>query len=136
MIRVYGNSLGVDCSLIRKLTQQTLADLIPNADVSVSIIFKDMDKHYGLCYYRTNRPYRVFLSRNLSLRQTLLTLFHELAHVKQFVRGELAEFIQGRHRLYRWKQKEFYLETKNSPWEKDANRIMYRYWRKYNGKRG
>ena len=76
---------------------------------------------YGFAYEENEDEYVVEISSRLNLKDRLVTLFHELVHVRQFMLG---------HLLYKgeklcWKGSDYSVEE---PWEYEAykyEKIMY-----------
>jgi hypothetical protein len=70
-----------------------------------------------------NRQFEIEISRNLSLRDFVTALCHEMVHVKQFARKELCAEVSGS--LTRWKKSKVSESTDywDLPWEKEAYRM-------------
>ena len=64
-----------------------------NIAPEIEINFKRMskDSNYGYCCYVDNDEFEVDIKSTLTLREMLITLAHELVHVKQYIRGEMPE---------------------------------------------
>lgn len=106
--------------------------------ISVELVMRTTIKDLGNCgvtfyndWYKP-REFQIELRRHRSIKSTLLTLAHEMVHLKQFARGEL-----NAHQT-RWHKKPFntkettYLEY---PWEVEANRaehVLYGLYKKQN----
>lgn len=62
---------------------------------NIEINFKRMtnDANYGYACYLDDNDYEVDIKRSLRMRDMLITLAHELVHVKQYVKGEMPESI-------------------------------------------
>jgi hypothetical protein len=91
-------------------------------------LFKLHDEYgYMLCSdiaARYRRKFLVKIDAQLNNYMTIKTIAHELAHVKQYCRGELKD-IEGHPK--KW-QGEIYDETvdyKDLPWEIDALKMEY-----------
>lgn len=66
------------------------------------------------------REFEMLLDSSLDLYRTLLTVCHEMVHVKQFIHGELKDMFQGGYRQV-WKGKEYSgMSHKQLPWEAEA----------------
>ena len=86
---------------LRTLYIQTVLTKIKNADGYCSM---EDDK---------KRTFTIEANKTLKLRQLIMTLIHEMVHVKQFARNEMNDYlVNGR---YRWKSKTI---PQNTPYEK------------------
>jgi len=74
--------------------------------------------------------YEIEINSKLGLKNTLLTLFHELTHIKQIDEGQL--MVNDIGRPSHWLGKKVIPDLKNdSPWEQEAYRnekLMYELW--------
>ena len=72
----------------------------------------------------------------LNKKQTLISLAHEMVHVKQFARGELKDYL--RIDAVKWKNKTYNLSKVkywSCPWEKEAHKkdkILYESFKQRN----
>jgi hypothetical protein len=68
----------------------------------------------------TNREFEIEVSKDLSLRDFVTTICHEMVHVKQYARNEMTDTGM------RWKSKRVPEKTKyyDLPWEKEAYRMQ------------
>ena len=108
---------------LRTLYIQTVLTKIKNAD--------------GYCSMEDDerRIFSIEIHKSLKLRQLIMTLIHEMVHVKQFARNEMDDFpINGRHR---WKSGTVPKNVTyyDMPWEKEALRLQEKltdeFWREY-----
>ena len=62
---------------------------------SIEINFRCMsnDENYGYCCDLEDNEYEIDIKRSLRMRDMLITLAHEMVHVKQYVKGEMPEDI-------------------------------------------
>jgi hypothetical protein len=91
-------------------------DIPFHEDQELMICFETMPLgNYGLCDYEVDEVI-LTISKRLSVKDIIRTLFHELVHVKQYATGNLqsAGFAQ------RWMGKEVTGEYENLPWEIEA----------------
>lgn len=100
-------------------------------DLSISLT-QDLCETYGVygeCWENDSHIFNIKLDKDLSKIDLIKTLGHEMAHVKQFARGEL-KFGSGRDR---WFGKVYPLNTPYSkqPWEREANRLEKKLYIKY-----
>jgi len=79
------------------------------------------------------RTFTIEIDKTLKLRQLIMTIVHELVHVKQFARNEMVDRpINGR---YRWKSKTVSqnISYEEMPWEREALRLQEKltdeFWR-------
>jgi len=82
--------------------------LIPRHDVYIDLVF-DTAIEYGFCEVMDNdyrpREFQITLNPLLKPEDMLVTVMHEMVHVKQFVRGEL-KMTYKPHRKVMWLGKE------------------------------
>lgn len=85
--------------------------------------------------------FKIYLNPKLSKRRQLLTLAHELVHVKQFIRSELGDTYEfGKSVFTKWNNKlinEDDLDYDFYPWEIEANgreNGLYQRWIDYKRK--
>ena len=75
----------------------------------------------GYCMQEdTNRMFTIDIANNLSLKDFITTVCHEMVHVKQYARNEMS--VYGR----KWKKKKVSIDTAyfDLPWEKEAYRMQ------------
>lgn len=84
-------------------------------DVDLTIEFESLKRHqYGLCDYDEDEVV-VIIAKRLSQNDMLRTLFHELAHVKQYVDGRLEAGSPQK-----WLGSAIEDSYENLPWEVEA----------------
>lgn len=95
--------------------------LLKNIDLTVK--FSNNLSCHGLAEYLDDdvrpREFLIQINSTLSREEMIMTLAHELTHVKQFARGELKLYTDKG----RWKKKTFILDKLNYylyPWEIEA----------------
>ena len=105
------------------------------SSLDVHIILKKLRGLDGECSMEDEerRTFTIEARKNLKLRQLIMTLIHEMVHVKQFARNEMDDFpINGRQR---WKSKTLpkSINYDDMPWEKEATRLQEKltdeFWR-------
>ena len=64
-------------------------DMSPTIEINFRRMTKD--ENYGYCCHLDDHEFEIDVKRTLPMREMLITLAHELVHVKQYVRGELTE---------------------------------------------
>lgn len=111
----------------RYYLDRLLGDRMQNLNITVR--FQDnLKKDAAYCEWLDHnekpRRFRIVIDSRMGRRKTLECLAHEIVHVKQYVKGELKDYIYGNH--VRWRgQKMFYDENDDetyfdSPWEIEA----------------
>lgn len=98
-------------------------------NVNLTINFEKFDygsRDYAYCdWIDDNHRSRVFIitiNRNLSKKETLLALAHEMVHLKQYAKGELKDIFRP-VRMTKWlgeKYSEDSIDYWDSPWEWEA----------------
>ena len=118
---VYWTAKKLGIHRMRTLYIQTVLSKIKNADGYCSM--EDDEK----------RTFTIEVDKTLKLRQLIMTLIHEMVHVKQFARNEMTDYlVNGR---YRWKSKTISQNTpyEKMPWEREALRLQEKltdeFWR-------
>lgn len=107
--------------------------------INVNNQLADKEKSWGYCQWEDNnhspRKFLVVLHNNKSQKRLLLTLMHELVHVKQYANGELKDYRSG---AIRWKKKKYSSEQEtdilsimSTPWEKQAYKLSEEIYTKY-----
>ena len=101
-----------------------------NVDVFVKLSkdLKKKEEAYGYCHITDDslsRPREFMIELDASMKysfdQILTWLAHEMVHLKQFVRGELFDYENGR---VQWKSRSFgRVKYDDQPWEKEAYRL-------------
>ena len=82
----------------------------------VNIELKNLKGYDGTCFDFGKRDYHIEINKKLSLTDNFLTtIFHEMVHVKQYVRKELYSECNF------YKTRDEYL---NLPWEVEAYRVQ------------
>jgi hypothetical protein len=94
--------------------------------IELEIVMKTKMEDLGNCaivefndWYKA-REFEIQLKRHRSLKNTLLTLAHEMVHLKQFAKGELNDANT------KWKGQEIdtdVVEYSDWPWEIEANAL-------------
>ena len=96
--------------------------------ITIEIVMKSSIGDLGNCsisYYNDwykPREFIIELRSRRSLKNTLITLAHEMVHVKQFAKGELDPALS------RWKSNKYCdkIEYWDQPWEKEARRLQHK----------
>jgi len=111
----------------RALAQKTVAWSIKKlglnrmSSLSIDVILRKMKKdEYGYCnIIESNRSFIIDINKNVSLKDFVSTIIHEMVHVKQFARNEMSAYGM------RWKTKTVSENTKyiDLPWEKEAYKL-------------
>lgn len=96
-----------------------LQKLLPRLrNIEIEVKFSKMnDDAVGYCMMLdNNREYQLEISKDLNIKELVMTICHEMVHVKQYVRNEMKEGQMV------WKKKPIASDTKyyDLPWEKEA----------------
>lgn len=96
-----------------------LQKLLPRLrNIEIEVKFSKMnDDAVGYCMMLdNNREYQLEISKDLNVKELVMTICHEMVHVKQYVRNEMKEGQMV------WKKKPIASDTKyyDLPWEKEA----------------
>ena len=90
--------------------------------LEIEVILKKMnDDAVGYCMMQdTNREFEIECSRDLTLKDLVTTICHEMVHVKQYARKEMSD--NG----FTWKKKQINEKTPyfDLPWEKEAYKMQ------------
>jgi hypothetical protein len=105
-------------------------------NVEVELVFTNEDMSsdvYAYCDWNDSnykaRDFTISVRRDLSKKQTLLAIAHEMVHVKQYAKGELYDYV--RSRKCKWKGEVFESHLTgywDLPWEIEAHsleKILY-----------
>lgn len=148
-IVITGKNKKIKHSEMRQATKFMMGLLVPKKlmnNLHIDIEYESIPGCKGATeYLDTNdkpRMFRVTISPSMSKKNQLLTLGHELVHVKQFARGELKDYLRKHPSAMRWGN-EIVPYTDDSywdlPWEIEAHGretgLYVRYVEHKNGKR-
>jgi hypothetical protein len=109
--------------LANKVVHEMVAKLLPRVrtlDITVEIKKLTGDA-IGWCMMEdTHKEFTIEISKNLTLKEFITTLCHEMVHVKQYYRKEMDGVTM------RWKKGVVKKDTGyyDLPWEKEAYRIQ------------
>lgn len=117
--------------IVRKAIRYYINRLIGEKHDNISLTVKfdnSLKEDHAYCMWLDvnykPRKFKIVINSLMSQRRTLEILAHEMVHVKQYVTGELKDYIYGNK--VRWNgQKMLYDETNDesyydSPWEIEA----------------
>jgi hypothetical protein len=95
-------------------------------EVEIEFSADDMDSDvYAYCDWNdTNyraRDFTITLRPNLSKKQTLLALAHEMVHIKQYAKGELRDYVRTRRCKWRGEIFDERISYWDAPWEIEAH---------------
>jgi hypothetical protein len=147
-VTIYGKPSKCQRKIIRKAAHFYGSCLISNRlsrNVYVTIKFKKnlfkKEDFYGVCdALDLNRPrdFDIEIDADLTFKQTLSVLAHELVHVKQYVTGQLKDYNTSKK--IKWKGNIHFSEHGygiidttywDAPWEKEAYRLEKTLTRKF-----
>ena len=99
-------------------------------EIKLTKDLKKKEDAYGYCHItddNLNKPREFMIELDASTKfdvgQILTWLGHEFVHLKQFVRGELFDYVYGKTQ---WKSRVYNVATTvhdDQPWEKEAYRL-------------
>jgi hypothetical protein len=106
--------------IAKEVTYFMIKRLMPRLrNIEIDVVIRKMTGDaVGFCLCRdNNRDYEIEISNALTVKDFVMTLCHEMVHVKQFVRNEMT----ADDRLI-WKKKFISEDTAyyDLPWEKEA----------------
>ena len=81
--------------------------ILKNLDIEVKFLSTMYRGYYGLCdseEFNRPRSFRLSIAKDLSRRMTLITLAHEMWHVKQYATEELKDYLRMPNKR-RWRGK-------------------------------
>lgn len=100
--------------------------LAANIDLTLEFEQPDHDFDLGFCSWDDDndkpRFFTITINRNLSKKQTILTLAHEMVHLSQYAKGHLKDYVRGAARC-KWHGKPYNVEEMcywSLPWEREA----------------
>ena len=88
-----------------------------------------LEKHneYAYCLYtstdRAQREFQIVMDNTVNPHTWIRTLMHELVHVKQYAKNEMA-YYERNHSLVKWRQSKINVDNENYwdlPWEIEAH---------------
>lgn len=95
-------------------------------DVDLTIEFESLKRHQcGFCDYDEDEVI-VTIAKRLSLREMIVTLFHELVHVQQYASGRLEHGDKWLGKVYKCAYNEL-------PWEIEAHELESVMMEKFGG---
>ena len=126
-VRVTGGSK-FQREIVHKVIEWTIKrlKLTRMSSLCIQVILKKLRGVDGFCSTEddSKRKFIIEAHKTLGLRQLIMTLIHEMVHVKQFARNEMDDFpINGRQR---WKSGTVSKNVSyyDMPWEKEAIRLQ------------
>lgn len=105
--------------------------LLPNyRSITVDIVFRNLSyrDYVGLCEWMdTNvrpREFEISVERGFGKENVIKTVIHEMVHVKQYVKSELAERYKYGHQQL-WKKQDYSdAGYDDQPWEIEAYKLQ------------
>ena len=135
-VRVTGGSK-FQREIVHKVIEWTIKrlKLTRMSSLCIQVILKKLRGVDGFCSTEddSKRKFIIEAHKTLGLRHLIMTLIHEMVHVKQFAKNEMDDFhINGRQR---WKSGTVPKNVSyyDMPWEKEAIRLQEKltdkFWR-------
>lgn len=87
----------------------------------IDLCFNELDQFNGLCTQMDKRNFNIQIEDSLEFDDMIVTIMHEMIHVKQYVKNEMADLSCGN---VRWKKCTYNpdnLDYWDHPWEKEAH---------------
>ena len=113
--------------LAYKLVEHCIDELLPrHRTLWIEVDLKkipEKDKVVGYCQDDGENMFTIEIDKTQNAYDFMLTVAHEMVHVKQFARGELKDIMKA-HSLCKWQGREFDTEDLNYwdyPWEIEAH---------------
>lgn len=109
--------------IAEKTVNFMIDELLPRfRTLEIEVVLKKMtDDAVGYCLMQdTNREFEIECSKDLTLKDLVTTICHEMVHVKQYARKEMND--DG----FNWKQRKINDKTPyfDLPWEKEAYKLQ------------
>ena len=135
-IRIYGFKDDPTLkAIVKKSIDFAIKELLPSKRKLELIVKRKanlLEEHsaYGLCY-STDDPhyYYIDLYKDLDNAELLRTLFHELAHVKQYAKKELV--YKADYNLWKGQRYADIENEWNRPWEREARKLEKQLYAKF-----
>lgn len=111
----------------RNLTEQAarfiIGELVPRKrKLELDIQIHTMEHWVGLCEHLDTNEFEINIHSKQNLYEYIATLAHELVHMKQYLRGELASDF----RRMKWMGKDMTdLPYSKQPWEIEAQELQH-----------
>lgn len=109
--------------IVEKTVNFMIDELLPRfRTLEIEVVLKKMTGDaVGYCLMQdTNREFEIECSKDLSLKDLVTTICHEMVHVKQYARKEMTDIG------FNWKKKQINDKTPyfDLPWEKEAYKMQ------------
>lgn len=93
-------------------------------NLKIKIVMVDDLQADGFCMKLSKKNYYFEINRDLSYEQLMLTIAHEMVHVKQYILGELKScYIRGKP-VDVWRGMSYtYTKYLDQPWEQEATEL-------------
>lgn len=125
-------------SLIESIVTEMAPIILGRIHNSIDVDFKikrNLDAD-GWCEWMDDnlrpREFKIEVRAEQSIPDLILTICHELVHVRQMAKRELYEIFRPNHmRVWKGKRLEKDPSYRNQPWEKEAYRLQSRYAKEF-----
>lgn len=109
--------------LAKNVINWYIDNYMPNVrKLHIDLHINRLKKVHGVCTQLEKRKYKIEIDDRLSKDNYIITLMHEMIHVKQYVLNEMCDMPSG---SVRWKSRPINpdsLDYWEHPWEKEAHR--------------
>jgi len=127
---------GLKKELARSSLDYAIKEMMPRVrNLSITVLgISSLDEKEGIdgdCDFldygsRIPREYLIRVNTDLSIKEFVCTIMHEMVHVKQWLKGEMRDYI-GHPFTRSWKGKKINIQKvcyDNHPWEKEAHKLQ------------
>jgi hypothetical protein len=120
--------------VVLKTINFMIDELLPRfRTLDITVNLKKMnDDAVGYCMMGdNNREFEIECSKELTLKDLVTTICHEMVHVKQYARKEMNDnLVEGGCAVWRGKKVSPNTTYYNLPWEKEAYKLQDKYAQK------
>jgi len=120
--------------VVEKTVCFMMKELLPRfRTLEIEVNLKKMnDDAVGYCWMGdTNREFEIECSRDVTLKELVTTVVHEMIHVKQYARKEMNDnLVEGGCAVWRGKKVSPNTTYYKLPWEKEAYKLQDKYAQK------
>ena len=117
--------------IVQKVADYCVVKMMPRMrklEVLVTLKTLKSEGVEGWCMQQDDRLFDVEVEKNLSLKNLITCVCHEMVHVKQYARKEMVDYYdrKAQGRKIRWKKTVYGYGTayERQPWEKEAFKMQ------------
>lgn len=119
--------------LIKQAAKFYAAELVPNHYYKIDLDINAVKcKADGYCMHYDGYDFEIELNRKLTFEHMMITLAHEMIHLKQYATKELkSKFVKGKP-IDTWKGIKYRdIKYKDQPWEHEAMQLEEELYHKF-----